>query len=45
MKSRRWMKTLLTEAKKPENAVKPTWSRDIRPKRGMAKAAKVSAAE
>jgi hypothetical protein len=45
MKPRRWMKTLLTEAKKPENEIKPVWARDIRPKRGMAKIAKVSAAE
>jgi hypothetical protein len=44
MKTRRWMKTLLEEAKKTER-IKPVWSRDIRPKRGMARAAKATAAE
>jgi hypothetical protein len=33
------------EAKKPENEIKPVWSRDIRPKRCMARAEEVSAAE
>jgi hypothetical protein len=45
MKTRRWMKTLLAEAKKSENEIKPVWARDVRPKRGMAKQVKVSAAE
>ncbi|KPQ16550.1 MAG: hypothetical protein HLUCCO18_07830 [Rhodobacteraceae bacterium HLUCCO18] len=45
MKTRRWMKTLLAEAKKSENEIKPVWARDIRPKRCMAKQVKVSAAE
>ena len=45
MKTRRWMQTLLAEAKKTENEIKPVWARDIRPKRGMAKAPKLSAAE
>ena len=45
MKTRRWMKTLLDEAKKVETEIKPVWARDIRPKRGIPKVAKVSAAE
>jgi hypothetical protein len=45
MKTRRWMKTLLDEAKKTEPEFKPVWSRDTRPKRGMAKAAEATAAE
>jgi hypothetical protein len=45
MKTRRWMKTLLEEAKKTEQEIKPVWSRDIRPKRGMARRRKATAAE
>ena len=45
MDTRRWIKLLIEEAKKPENEIKPVWSRDIRPTRGMAKAAKTTAAE
>ena len=37
MKTRRWMKSILEEAKKVED-VQMTWHREIRPKRGMAAA-------
>lgn len=45
MKTRRWMKTLLSEAKKTDTEKTLVWTRQQRRKRGLAKPAKVSAAE
>lgn len=45
MKARRWMKTLIAEAKKTEKQMTLAWTRQHRRKRALAKPAKVSAAE
>ncbi len=45
MKTRRWMETILAEAKKNEGEIKLTWARQHRPKRASAKPAGIKAAE
>lgn len=45
MKTRRWIKTLLEEAKITETEIPLVWARQHRRKRVPAKSAKVSAAE
>jgi hypothetical protein len=45
MKTRRWMTTILAEAKKNEGEIKLTWARQHRPKRAAAKPGPIKAAE
>jgi hypothetical protein len=45
MKTPRWIKRVIDEAQKSGTEVKPVWSRDIRPKRGLTARTKATAAE